>query len=163
MTLYITYMRVKIHHLFALLLLLGVTACIPPQVENRGHVDALNRTKEIVEGTTSRDEVREMLGSPSVTNNFGEEVWYYIHKKKEAVAFLEPEITDQHVTRIVFDETGVVKKLEMRGLKDSQKVAIATETTATEGQQLGFFEQMLGNVGRFNASESSRSAAPIRR
>jgi outer membrane protein assembly factor BamE (lipoprotein component of BamABCDE complex) len=145
------------------MLIVSLPACIPAQVENRGHVDALNRTKEIAEGVTTRDQVQAMLGTPSVKNNFGQEVWYYIRKQKEAVAFLEPTIKEQHVTRITFDETGVVKHLETKTLKDSQQVAIAEETTPSEGQELGFFEQMLGNVGRFNAAQGSRANQPIRR
>jgi outer membrane protein assembly factor BamE (lipoprotein component of BamABCDE complex) len=161
--LYIDHMRANLYTLFCASLLLALPACIPPRIESRGYVDALNRTKDIATGVTTRDEVREMLGTPSVTNNFGDETWYYIHKQKEAVAFLEPEITQQRVTRIIFDNAGVVKSIDAKGLKDSQTIAIAKEITPSEGQELGFFEQILGNVGRFNASESTRNSQPIRR
>ena len=147
-------MSSKIYLFLWLCFLLQLPACIPPQIENRGYVDALGHTKEIVVGTTTRDDVRTLLGSPSLTNNFGEETWYYISKQKKAVAFLKPEITDQHVTRITFDQTGIVTHLENKTLKDSEQIQVAKEVTPTEGQQLGFFEQMLGNVGRFNAAES---------
>jgi hypothetical protein len=59
------------------------------------------------------------------------------------------------VTRIAFDQTGIVTQLETKTLKDSTPVMVAKEVTPTEGQQLGFFEQMLGNVGRFNAAEGA--------
>jgi outer membrane protein assembly factor BamE (lipoprotein component of BamABCDE complex) len=108
-------------------------------------------------GVSTRDDVRQLLGTPSVTNNYGDEAWYYIHKQKQAVAFLKPTITKQQVTRIAFDPTGIVTKVEKRGLKDSQQVAVAEEITPTEGQELGFFEQILGNVGRFNPSDSAGS------
>ncbi len=151
---YIHLMSSKIHLFLCLMFIAPLAACIPPQVENRGYVDALGRTKQIVVGTTTRDDVRQLLGTPSLTNNFGEESWYYISKKKEAVAFLKPEITDQHVTRIAFDQSGLVTKVEAKTLKDAQGVEVAKEVTPTEGQQLGFVEQMLGNVGRFNAADS---------
>lgn len=147
-------MRNKIHLFLCFISLVPLCACIPAQVENRGYVDAMGHTKNIVIGTTTRDDVRQLLGSPSLTNNFGEETWYYVSKKKEAVAFLKPKITDQHVTAVTFDPSGVVNKLEKKALKDSKQVAIAKEVTPSEGQQLGFFEQMLGNVGRFNASDN---------
>ena len=139
---------------------MALTACIPPQVQNRGHVDALGHMKDIVVGTTTRDQVRGLLGTPSLTNNYGLETWYYISKQKQAIAFLKPEITDQHVTRIAFDQTGVVTQLETKTLKDSKFVSVAKEVTPTEGQQLGLFEQMLGNVGRFNAAEGANRTHP---
>lgn len=160
-------MQRKIYPILCVLFLLVTTACIPPRVENRGYVDALKRMEQVQVGVSTRDDVRQLLGTPSVTNNFGDEAWYYIHKQKEAVAFLKPTITEQHVTRIAFDSTGVVTKVEKRNLKDSQHVAVAEEITPTEGQQLGFFEQILGNVGRFNAGDTSgdraRSPNSIRR
>jgi outer membrane protein assembly factor BamE (lipoprotein component of BamABCDE complex) len=155
-------MQQKIYSFLCLFLVLSTTACIPPRIENRGYVDAMKRIDQVQENVSTRDDVRQLLGTPSVTNNYGDETWYYIYKQKKAVAFLKPEITAQHVTRITFDQTGLVTKVEKRHLKDSQQVAVAEEVTPTEGQQLGFFEQILGNVGRFNGGNTSgdRARAP---
>ncbi len=146
---------------FLLLCVLALSACIPPKVNTRGHVDTMGHMQQIEPGMTTRQEVQTLLGSPSITNQFGNEIWYYVHKRKEAVAFLEPEIVQQNVTRIAFDGQGVVASIESYDEEDTQSVAIADEITPTEGQELGFFEQILGNVGRFNAGDRNR--APIRR
>jgi outer membrane protein assembly factor BamE (lipoprotein component of BamABCDE complex) len=135
----------------AIFCIIALSGCIPPQVDNRGHVDAFNRTDQVKIGASTREEVMELLGSPSVTNNFGEEIWYYVSKRKESVAFLKPEITQQKVTGIVFDSSGVVTAIKGYGMKDKRIVEMAADVTPTEGHELGVLEQLLGNVGRFNS------------
>jgi outer membrane protein assembly factor BamE (lipoprotein component of BamABCDE complex) len=148
-------MRRFLHPFFAFSAILLLGACIPPQVHQHGYVDNFNRLKEIQVGVTDREAVREKIGSPSLVNDFGEETWYYVQERKESVAFLAPEVTDQNVTSITFDAQGVVSNIKGYGIKDSTQVAIAEEITPTEGQQLGFFEQILGNVGRFNTQDAN--------
>jgi outer membrane protein assembly factor BamE (lipoprotein component of BamABCDE complex) len=140
-------------------LLLFLTACVPPMVNQRGHMGvSAKRFKDVEVGVTTRDDIKARFGTPSITNNFGNEAWYYIGQRKEAVAFLNPEITKQHVTRIVFDNSGIVEKIEHYNAEDAQSVTLAEETTPTEGQKLGFVEQILGNVGRFNAGDRGLGA-----
>ena len=95
---------------------------------------------------TTRDEVLSGLGSPSVQSSFGTETWYYVASRKEATAFLKPEVTEQQVTRIEFDAAGVVSKIENFDESNSQDLNYAKRVTPTEGHQLGFFEQIMGNI-----------------
>ena len=129
--------------------LLFVSACTP-LVDNRGHV-ADTPIAEVVGVGESKAAVRAKLGSPSSISDFGEENWYYIRNRRETIAFLEPEIVEQHVTRIVFDSNGNVAEVKHYDLNDREQFAYVDKTTPTEGHSLGFFEQILGNVGRFNA------------
>ncbi len=98
----------------------------------------------------SGDDVLRRFGSPSTRSAFGPETWYYIQSRKEAVAFLKPETTEQQVIAITFDNSGLVETFKDYSLKDREQVAMIDETTQTEGHSIGFLEQVLGNVGRFN-------------
>lgn len=138
----------RMHYLFLLPLLLA--ACVPPRVDNRGHIGIEDKLKSVTPGTSTQQDVMDLLGSPSTKSNFGETAWYYVSARKESVAFLEPEIKDQHVTRILFDASGTVDSVKEYSLKDQQNIEITQEITPTEGQQLGVWEQLLGNFGRFN-------------
>ncbi len=133
-----------------------LSGCLPPIVDNRGHIDNLSRFKQLKVGETKRAEVQELLGTPSITNNFGAETWYYVQNRKHAIAFLTPEIKEQKVTRIIFNSDGVIEKLERYDVGDSHDIALEQEITPTEGQELGALEQILGNVGRFNANAGDR-------
>ncbi len=133
----------------AMCALLGLCAC-DPKVETNGYVKHEDIKKLITPGKTKK-EVEEALGSPSVQSTFGDDAWYYIADKKEAYAFFKYDITEQEVTRIAFDENGIVAKVDDYDKSNSEDIAIVKRETTTEGHTLGFFEQMLGNIGRFNA------------
>lgn len=115
---------------------------------------------KILVGQTSKDDVLNELGSPSSQSSFGEETWYYITAHKETYAFLRPHIVDQNVVRIRFDGEGKVSAVDNYSLEDAREFDLVKRTTPTEGHTLGFIEQVIGNVGRFNSSET---AAPGRR
>ncbi len=126
------------------------------KTDSGGYVNDIDIKDEIKTGQTTRDQVSELLGSPSAKSSFGSEVWYYISERTESVAFFRPEVTDQRVTRVEFDNAGVVSSLQQMSMKDSKEFSIAKRTTPTEGHSMGIMEQLLGNVGRFNSPAQRR-------
>lgn len=127
--------------------------------DNRGHVHQTDAFSQIKPGVTTREEVRTLLGSPSSTGTFGEESWYYITSKKERKAFLEPVITERQVTRVTFNQEAVVTAVEQFDKEAGRDITVVEKSTPTEGHTLGFVEQILGNVGRFNKPrEAGRTA-----
>lgn len=148
------------HIVIASLLLLA--AC-SPIVDNKGYVKQKELKEHIHIGQTSKQEVLEAFGSPSSQSSFGAESWYYVHSRKETTAFLKPEIVEQEVTRIEFDAKGIVSKIDGYGLDQAQSVTPSSRETPTEGHTMGFIEQTLGNVGRFNKpGGTSGTVAPGR-
>jgi outer membrane protein assembly factor BamE (lipoprotein component of BamABCDE complex) len=143
--------------------LLAVLASCSPMVDARGHNAQTDDYSQIVTGQSRNEDVQAILGSPSAKSNFGEETWYYISGTKETVGLFEPEITEQHVTAISFDEAGLVKDIANYTKKDGKQVKLVGKETATEGHKLTFMEQMLGNVGRFNAPTSATNPRDYQR
>lgn len=121
-----------------------------PIVDARGHVEDEPMEKRILPQTTTQDDVLRQYGSPSSISTFGPEVWYYISSRKERQAFFKPKIVDQRVTEIEFGGDGVVKEVRAYDMKDGKRIDVVEGTTPTEGHKLGFVEQVLGNLGRFN-------------
>ncbi len=127
-----------------------LSAC-DPLVDERGHVLEEHRLSEITPGVSRQQDVRVILGAPSSLSDFGNNRWYYIRTRKESLAFFKPEIVEQQITIVEFDEGGIVSNVQT-GLNELPKeIAVIKDETPTEGHSLGFFEQMLGNLGRFNA------------
>ncbi len=143
------------------LLSLWLLSACEPMVDQRGHLDDADMVTKLHIGSTTKAEVMQQFGSPSSVATFGDEVWYYIQSRKMRQAFLRPETTEQKVTQITFDNSGVIKAVNGYGLDDKVDVAIVEKITPTEGHSLGFLEQTLGNLGRFNAP-SSEMATPGR-
>ena len=127
-------------------------------VANRGHVQKEDLLEKVQKGD-SQAEVQQRLGSPSSVSHFGEQTWYYIHSRKEAYGFLQPEITDQQVVGVVFDANGEVKEVVGYDLNDRRDVVMVDDVTPTEGHSIGFLEQALGNLGRFSGG-TERSPNP---
>jgi outer membrane protein assembly factor BamE (lipoprotein component of BamABCDE complex) len=137
--------------------LLALSAC-SPKVDNAGYIRESDLKSQVSAGL-SRDEVRTRLGSPSAQSTFGTETWYYVSSRKEATAFFKPEIVEQEVLRIEFNQAGVVTTVQAYDKEDAKQFDIAKRTTPTEGHQMGFIEQAIGNIGRFNAPGGRNSSA----
>lgn len=128
-----------------------ILASCTPIVDTRGHsADALDLS-QIVKGQTTAEDVAALLGSPTTTSNFGETIWYYITQKQERVGMFAPEVTEQHVVAIQFDSNKLVSEIGEFKMEEGKPVQIVSKTTPTEGHDLTFIEQMLGNLGRFNS------------
>jgi outer membrane protein assembly factor BamE (lipoprotein component of BamABCDE complex) len=132
-----------------------------PDIEKRGHLPEGDALGQIHPGTTTRDQVVKLLGTPSSTGVFDGNSWYYISRKTEQVSFFDPEVLDQQVYVINFDGTGVVKSVEHKTLKDARNIEPAPGATPAPGRELTFLEQVLGNIGRFNqSSNEGESSSP---
>lgn len=120
-------------------------------MDARGHGVNPRDLKQVIEGQSTKEDIEALLGSPSTTSTFGPETWFYISTTKERVGVFEAEVIKQRVLGILFDESGVVQEYAQYTLKDGKPVDVVQKTTPTEGHSLGVFEQLLGNVGRFNS------------
>ena len=139
-----------------LLAIAGLPAC-SPTVDQRGNLPEPDKIAEIRPGATTRDEVTKILGTPSSTSIFNEKTWYYISRRTKQVAFFDPDVTDQQVYIVNFDDRGVVKAVDHRDLKDGRDIEPAPGATPAPGRELTFLEQIIGNVGRFTKTSSSSS------
>ena len=128
---------------------LAVVAC-SPRIDSRGNLPDPDKLAEIKPGKHSRDDVAEILGSPSCIGVFDQETWYYISKRTEAVAFFEPEVAERQVIIVHFNKKGVVTDVETLGLERSHAVEPVERKTPTAGAELTIMQQLLGNMGRFN-------------
>lgn len=100
---------------------------------------------------TTKDDIRALLGSPSTTSTYGPDIWFYISSTKERRGVFEADIVKQNVLGIQFNDDGTVEGYERYNLKDGKPIEVVEKTTPTEGHSLGVLEQLLGNMGRFNA------------
>ena len=120
------------------------------RISTHGYVPDPEAVARIEPGVHNRLEVAQFLGTPSTTALFGEETWLYITERRREFAFFKPEIIDQQVVAIAFNDSGVVDSIDEYLLEDGRLVDPVSRTTPTYGKQIGLIEQLLGNVGRFN-------------
>ena len=146
----------------ALMLALALTAC-RSRIEDRGYVPDADDVERIKPGLQGRDEVREILGSPSSASTFTDDRWYYISKKTSTTAFFKPSTLEQKVIEIDFDDTGLVKDVRNYSLKDGEEIDPVSRKTPAPGRELTFMEQLIGNIGKFNSPGGSTTGNPMGR
>jgi outer membrane protein assembly factor BamE (lipoprotein component of BamABCDE complex) len=134
----------------------GLGGCVA-SVDNRGNLPEPEKMAQIQPGSTTRDQVAKILGTPSSTGVFNDKSWYYISRKTKQVAFLNKDVLDQQVYVINFDGRGVVNSVDHKDLKDGRDIEPAPGATPAQGRELTFLEQVLGNIGRFNKTRSTGS------
>jgi len=120
-------------------------------VDQRGNLPDPDKLALIQPGTTTKEQVVKVLGTPSSESTFNDDTWYYISRKTKQVAFFSPEVLDQQVYIVDFDNKGVVKNVDHRGMADGAPITPAPGATPAPGRELTFMEQLLGNIGKFNA------------
>ena len=127
-----------------------------PRIDQRGNKPDEEQVVLINPGVDDKNRVSELIGTPSTISTFDDRTWYYISKRTETTAFFDPEIKDQEVLAVAFDESGIVESMRIYGQEDGRTIAYVDRTTPTEGNELTIMQQLLGNLGRFNPSGDSR-------
>jgi outer membrane protein assembly factor BamE (lipoprotein component of BamABCDE complex) len=132
-----------------LLATLVLSGCVP-QVSNHGYRLDEASLAQIEPGRTTRDEVLQLLGSPSAITTFDGSAWYYVSQRTERLSFYQEDVVNQDVVAVAFDDRGTVTSVERHGLDQAQEVSLVERETPTAGSDLSALEQFIGNIGRFN-------------
>ncbi len=139
-----------------LVMILALSACIE-NPEYRGFTTSAVPFDKVIVGTSTREDVRTLLGSPSSVSSFGDETWYYIstfHVRK--ASFMTTENRQQKIVAIVFDDAGVVSHIGGNAGEANRPIEFADDVTPTEGNEITVMQQLLGNFGKFNKSRQGQ-------
>jgi outer membrane protein assembly factor BamE (lipoprotein component of BamABCDE complex) len=136
-----------------------LSACAPT-IDARGNLPDPDTVLQVQPGIDGRAQVAKLLGSPSTVATFNDKTWYYISKKTSRVAFWDPEVLDQEVLMVKFDDTGLVSDMKVYGLEDAHTVTPDPNITPTSGRELTIVQQLLGNLGRFGGGGGGNLFSP---
>jgi outer membrane protein assembly factor BamE (lipoprotein component of BamABCDE complex) len=134
----------------------ALTAACTAQLDTHGdHVEA-DRIAQIRPGVQTREDVAQLLGSPSSKSVFDDERWYYISDVVETRSIFDREVKQRQVVAIRFDRAGVVSEVDDFGLERGREVEVVARETPSFGESVGFLSQVMGNLGRFNNAGSGQ-------
>ncbi len=133
---------------------LALAAC-ESRIDTRGNQLDLERVAEVKPGQITKDEVVEILGSPSNVTTFGDEAWYYISERTETFAFLESKVAERQIVVLRFDKQGLLTEIKMLGEKDGKRIEHVERTTPTHGNELTVLDQIIGNFQRFTGRQGA--------
>jgi outer membrane protein assembly factor BamE (lipoprotein component of BamABCDE complex) len=119
-------------------------------VNDRGNLPKTDLLAQIKPGVTDKNSVKALLGTPSSIAAFDGDTWYYISKEERQIAFLKPEVMNQQVYVIQFDNKGIVSEVSHKGLDDAHAMTPNPDATPAPGREYTFLEQLIGNFGKFS-------------
>jgi len=131
----------------------ALTAC-SPRIDQRGNLLDPDAVLAVKPGVQTKEQVSQLLGTPSTIATFDDKTWYYISKRTTTTAFFAPDITDQQVLVLKFNDSDVVEKVQLYGMDDAYEIEPVSRTTPTYGQKLTILQQLFGNIGRFTKGET---------
>lgn len=134
--------------LFFSLSTLIASACAPT-LATRGNLIEDEQITKVKLGFHTRSDVMRAMGSPTTTAPFDDHVWYYIGQETTKKGILDPEVVNERIVMVTFDNAGVVQKIEDIDA-ERMDVALSRERTQTHGNDYTVMQQLLGNLGRFN-------------
>jgi len=150
------FQATSMRRLFALLATVSGAAAFvgcAPAVDQRGNLPNQDKLAEIHAGSTTKDEVAKILGTPSSVSVFNnDKSWYYVSRRTSQTAFFDPDVLDQQVYIVNFDDQGVVKAVDHKVMEDGKEITPVARATPAPGRELSFLEQLIGNLGKFNGS-----------
>ena len=141
-----------------------VTGCTEA-VQVRGNLPDPEVVGEIEPGRHSREDVFQMIGSPSTLSalsamsSYQDRKWYYIGQKTSQYAFFKPEVLERSVLLVTFDERGLVDETQLYTLEDGQVIKPVSRITETEGEEISILQELLGNLGRFSGDQAPRTGS----
>jgi outer membrane protein assembly factor BamE (lipoprotein component of BamABCDE complex) len=135
-----------------------ILASCTPIVANRGNMLEEERIDQVKKSASSKNDVFEALGSPSIVSTFDDNTWYYVGQRTERVGVFLPSVTDRKVIAVQFDDTDHVKGIDRIGLEQAVDVEPFEETTPAVGRDITFMEQLIGNIGRPSSKKKKKSS-----
>lgn len=138
-----------------MLAVLAAAGC-DPRYATRGNIPTDSQVSVIVPGVHGREDVRNVLGSPSVISTFDDNTWYYIGRKTEQYAFFKRKTIEQQVLIVRYGGDGLVEKISRLDKSDGREIDLVQRETPSAGRKLGLLEQLFGNIGRFSGNEEAQ-------
>lgn len=127
-------------------------------VKNESHIGynfSDHYQERLKENITTKDEVLENMGSPTIESTYGDSVYYYITQKQISKAFFSPKVVDQKILALTFNKKGVLMQIKQYGVQEFKDLELDPNRTKLKGNEMGVLEQLMTNVGRFGGGKKS--------
>lgn len=134
---------------------LSIAACLAlagcaADINSRGNLPPDDKLAQVTPGIT-RDQVVQILGSPSTVATFSDQAWYYIGQRTEDYAFYKPRVMERQVVVVRFDDEGHVAEVKRLDKEDGKPVEMVSRTTPSVSRDLSLMQQIFGNLGKSQA------------
>ena len=140
------YLKIILKIIFAILFF-QLNSCGLKVIENHGQIYEKNiNFKELQVGKTTKNEIVELLGSPSTTSNFdNEQSWIYISSEFKKFVFLDGSNTDQKILILSFNQN-TLKNKELLSKNDINNIEYEETLTDSKGKKVNWIKDFFSNL-----------------
>ena len=136
--------------LYIIFLSLIVANCSFKKVVKHHGVPFLEKKQEsLVVNKSNKKDIREILGSPSTTSKFDNDVWIYIERKQTQSALKnlgKMKIFKNDVLVLEIDNYGILKKKEFFNKDDMENIKIVKSTTKSSFNRDSFIYNFMSSM-----------------
>lgn len=120
--------------------------------DHKGYVADQALIASIQPGIDNRESVERTLGRPTFVAEFDKNIWYYVSRETQQLAFSKPKAQKQTVLAVNFDPKGNVVAVQKTGLEKIAAISPDSDRTPTLGREHGFFKELFGNIGQVGSA-----------
>ena len=136
--------------LYIILLSFIVSNCsLKPVVKHHG-VPSLEKKKEIIyENITNKNEILSILGPPSTTSKFDNDVWIYIERRQTQSKLSrlgKMKISKNDILILEIDDNGLLKKKDFYNKDSMEDIKILTATTEAGFRKNSYIYEFLSSM-----------------
>ena len=136
--------------LYIIFLSLIVANCSFKKVVKHHGVPFLEKKQEsLVVNKSNKKDIREILGNPSTTSKFDNDVWIYIERKQTQSALKnlgKMKIFKNDVLVLEIDNYGILKKKEFFNKDDMENIKIVKSTTKSSFNRDSFIYNFMSSM-----------------
>ena len=132
------------------ILFLLITNCNVRTASNIHGISSLtSKSKNIIISKSNKNDVKKLLGPPSVISGFDEKLWIYLEIKKTNQTIFKlgkPKIEKNNVLVINLNELGIVSKKEFYDINNLNKIKFSKKTTENIYEKNTYLYNLLSSL-----------------
>ncbi len=143
-----------VKYIFYLVVVFIIYSCTPINKQH-GYLidDIIISSQEISQfevNITTKKEVYDAMGSPSIEIQDVDHVWIYLLSLKEKKVFEDDVLLFQNIYRFAFDDAGILMGKSILTEKDFKKIAFSSDKTKVRRDAYGITDQLYDTFTRGN-------------
>ena len=133
-------------HIIFILLIYALYSCSPVNKQHGYLIDDILISSEKMSGfkvnNTTKDEVYNAMGSPSIEISDIDNTWIYLLSLKEKNVFEEDDLIFQNVYRFVFDKDEILTEMAILTQDNFNNITFSTDKTTVRRDAYGITDQL---------------------
>mgnify|MGYP001357766134 FL=1 len=135
-------------YIFFLFLILS-NCSFKPVVKHHGVPSLEKKQKSLIIRKTNKNDIVKILGSPSTTSKFDNDVWIYIERKQTQSRLKNlgrMKIFKNDVLVLEIDDFGILNKKQFYNIDDMEKIKISEATTQSGFKKNSFIYEFMSSM-----------------